>query len=133
MTWLIVWGFIKRFWPALLVLAVVTYVAWMFHGYRDEISRLTYEVERKTVQMQMLKMQRDDAIKGIDACNNSVNSLREQEQEYLDRIEELMSQPPEVIVRYRDRVVRIEDEINANTCEGAVEQLGQALKDALHE
>ena len=137
MTWIVVWKFMKRFWPVIVGAIVVLWISNVFierASLRDEVASLKQSI--KTSRAVVGRCQEMRVVMGeLQAANIEAAVLHEDcmvaSAEWERALQIALARPPRVEVEIRDRVVGETAETMAVTGAEIASELAESLRDRL--
>jgi len=127
------WKLIKPLAPYLVVLLVLAILAGVYLGQRAKIKGLEAGLYTAAVENQSLR--KDIAAQDhlLERCSLQTELYKDKAERYRVRLHEALEQPPETVIRYRDRVRTVTETITAEECPDAIGEAVTVLKEALDE
>lgn len=117
---------IKQFWKPALAVVLVAGAMWFVMSYRERGVRL--EAARTEIKnaTELARKWHDVAIE----CGEKTIALATANQQLETNLADALARPPEVIVKYRDRVQVIHDTVLSDDCPTAVAQIADLMAGA---
>lgn len=133
MTWIIFWKFVKPFLPFLLLALAITTVIWTFRHQAGKIEDLELQIARAETEEARLNLVVNHQHNLIEFCNANTAELETLAQLYQEQLAEALARPPEVVVRYRDRIQTVTEAVASEDCPTAVAEAVGLLQESLQE
>ena len=134
MTWLLGYlPLLKKFGPFILAGMVVlgVYMAGRSHGKAKWYPRYQKELEAKRDALERekrLSSELEGVRRGLALCTERTADWKADAAAKISRLEDELEKTPDSVVRYRDKIVEVPNEITSDQCEEALAQAADFLR-----